>query len=384
MQHRSRLESIDVVRGIIMVLMALDHTRDYFGVAGNPTDLSRTTVALFLTRWVTHICAPTFFLLTGTSAFLTLRRRSRAELSRLLFTRGLWLILLELVVVRDFGFQFNFDYHVTMLVVIWALGWAMISLSLLLWLPVWAVTATGVVMICAHNLLDRLSLSGPVWAILHGPGMVSATPGRVVFAAYPLIPWIGVTALGYGFGMIYRWEPERRQRFLLRWGIALPALFVALRAMNAYGDPLPWSTQSSGVFTLLSFINVTKYPPSLLFLLMTLGPVLLMLRAFDTGVPRWLRAAVTYGRVPLFYFMLHLFVIHLLAVIVCFIRYGTAHWMFESPTLAQTPFTVPPGWGYPLPVVYLLWIAVAASLYPACRWFAAVKARRSDWWLSYL
>lgn len=381
---RRRLESVDVVRGIVMIIMALDHTRDYFGAPGNPTDLSHAGVALFLTRWITHICAPTFFLLTGTGAFLSLRKKSLAELSRFLLSRGLWLIALELVVVRSLDFQFNFDYHVTMLVVIWALGWAMIALGLLIWLPVGVVTLFGVVMIAGHNLLDNRGLTGPIAAILHGPGIVINTPGHLVFAAYPLIPWIGVTAVGYGLGTVFSWEPLRRRRFLVRLGTALTLLFVFLRLLNGYGDPAPWVPQEDGVFTALSFLNVTKYPPSLLFLLMTLGPVMIMLRAFDDGVPGWLKPVLVYGRVPLFYFLLHLFVIHALAVVVCYFRYGAVHWMFESPTLAQTPFTQPPGWGYQLRVVYLIWIGVVVGLYPVCRWFAGVKQRRHDWWLSYI
>jgi len=380
-----RLESIDVVRGVIMILMALDHVRDFFGMPGvNPTDLATTTVPLFFTRWITHICAPVFFLLTGTGAFLSLKRKSRPELSRFLFTRGAWLILLELTVVRSLGFQFNVDYRVTLLVVLWALGWAMIALSALVWLPAPLVTASGIVMIAGHNLFDSVRSANPLWAILHSPGFVLNTPEHVVFAAYPLIPWIGVTAVGYGLGQIYRWSPERRQALLLRLGIGLAAAFLVLRGANVYGDPVRWATQASGAFTALSFLNTNKYPPSLLFLLMTLGPALLFLRAVDGGTPRLLRPALVLGKVPMFYFLVHLPLIHLLAVIVCYARYGAARWMFESPTLAQYPFTAPPGWGFTLPIVYLVWILVVMAIYPTCRWFAALKQRRTETWLSYL
>lgn len=380
-----RLTSIDALRGAVMILMALDHVRDFFGVPGiSPTNLAQTTVPLFLTRWITHLCAPVFFLLTGTGAFLSLGRKTVPELSRFLFTRGVWLIVLELTVIRCLGFQFNFDYQVTMLVVIWALGWAMISLSALVWLPVPAVLTIGAVMIAGHNLMDGVRSANPLWVVLHSPGFVVNRPGFVVFASYTLIPWIGVTATGYGLGQLYRWSPERRRAFLVRAGLALTAAFVLLRTFNLYGDPAPWSPQASGALTVVSFLNVTKYPPSLLFLLMTLGPALLILRALDVGTPRVLQPALVFGRVPLFYFLLHLSLIHLIAVIVCYAQNGSAHWMFQSPNLSAYPFTSPPGWGLSLPVIYLLWVAVVGILYPVCRWFAAVKARRTDWWLSYL
>ena len=372
-----------------MILMALDHTRDYFGdVGANPTNLATTTVPLFFTRWITHICAPVFFLLTGVGAYLALRHRSPAGLSRFLLTRGLWLILLELTVMRFF-WQFNVDYRVTMLTVFWALGWAMIVLAALVRLPVRAVTAIGIAMIVLHHLVDGVSAAalgsfGPLWTVLHQPGAVIATPRVFVFVAYPLIPWIGVTAVGYGLGQVFAWEREARRRFLMRAGLVTVAAFIVLRAANVYGDPLPWSAQESTLFTILSFINTNKYPPSLLFLLMTLGPALLVLRAVDGHTPRLLRPAVTIGRVPFFYYVMHVIVLHVLVVIASFLRYGEIHWMFESPTIAQFPVTQPPGWPASLPIVYVVWAFVVVLLYPMCRWFAALKARRRDAWLSYL
>ncbi len=382
---RPRLEAVDVVRGLIMIVMALDHTRDYFGIAGsNPTDLATTTTALFFTRWITHFCAPVFFLLTGTGAWLARRRKTTGELSRYLLTRGLWLIVFETVVMRSFAYQFNVDFRVTLLLVLWALGWAMVALSVLVRLPASAVAAFGVAVIAGHNLLDGLRWAGPLRAIVYGPGFVLNTPDHVVFAVYPLLPWIGVAAVGYALGQLYEWDAARRRSVLLRLGIALSVAFVALRAVNLYGDPSRWSAQGTALFTALSFLNTTKQPPSLLFLLMTLGPALLLLRLFDGGTPRLLRPALVIGRVPFFYFVLHFALIHALAVVVCWARYGTAHWMFESPDLANYPFTSPPGWGYSLPVIYLLWALVVVALYPACRWFAALKQRRSEPWLSYL
>lgn len=386
---RQRIESVDVVRGIIMILMALDHVRDFFGsLAVNPTDLATTTPGLFFTRWITHICAPVFFLLTGTGSYLALRRRSRSELSRFLLTRGLWLILLELVVVR-FVMQFNVDYRVTVITVLWALGWSMIALSALVFLPTRAIVAFGIALIALHNLLDPIQASSlgalaPLWSILHAPGFVVQSQDHVVLVAYPLVPWIGVTAVGYGLGAIYRWDAERRRSFLVRLGVALTAAFIVLRAINVYGDPVPWTGQRSGLFTLLSFLNTNKYPPSLLFLLMTLGPAMLLLRAVDARTPSWLRAAHIIGKVPLFYFIVHFFLIHVLAVIVCYFRYGAVHWMFESPNLGQFPITQPPGWPSSLPVVYMVWIGIVVAMYPLCRWYAGVKRRRTDPWLSYL
>jgi uncharacterized membrane protein len=382
---RPRIESVDVVRGVIMIIMALDHVRDYFSNPGfEPTDLTHTSVVLFFTRWITHFCAPVFFLLTGTGAYLSLRKKSPAQLSRFLFTRGLWLIFLELVVVRCLGWQFNFDYRLTLLIVLWALGWSMIVLSTLVYLPASWVTAFGAVLIAGHNLLDGIQSSNPIWSILHSPNILWSDGQHSVFVLYPLIPWVGVTAAGYGLGQIYKWQPERRQAFLLRLGVGLTAAFVVIRAINIYGDPFRWSAQKNAVFTILSFLNTTKYPPSLLFLLMTLGPAMLFLRAVDATVPLWLRPALVVGKVPMFYYLLHIPLMHIIAVIVCYARYGQAHWMFESPSIDFFPITRPPGWNYSLPVVYLIWIFVVVALYPLCKWFAAVKQLGSDAWLSYL
>jgi uncharacterized membrane protein len=382
---RARLESVDVVRGVIMIVMALDHTRDFFGIPGqNPTDLDTASPALFLTRWITFFCAPVFFLLTGTGASLSLRRKSTGELSRFLFTRGLWLIVVEIVVVRCLAYQFNVDYRVTMLLVLWALGWAMIVLSALVRLPASVVTAIGVIMVAGHDLLDSVESASPIWVILHSPGFVLRGPGPVVFAAYPLVPWVGVTAIGYGLGRAYAWSASRRRPFLLRLGVAMMLGFLMIRAINVYGDPAPWMRRKSTLLTVLSFLNTTKYPPSLLFLLMTLGPTMVLLSLVDRATPAFLRPALVIGKVPLFYYVLHFALIHLLAVGACLAQHGSAHWMFESPDLAHYPFSAPPGWGYALPVVYLVWAAVVIAMYAPCRWFAALKQRRNDAWLSYL
>jgi uncharacterized membrane protein len=385
-----RVASIDALRGIVMILMALDHVRDYFGAAGiNPTDPATTTVPLFFTRWITHLCAPTFFILMGTGAWFMARQRGREGLARFLITRGIWLIVLETVILRCLGWQFNFDFRVTLLIVMWALGWSLIFLALLVRWPAVVAAVVGVAMIAGHNLLDgvnanALGAARPLWLILHQPGLLFADGAHFVLVAYPLLPWIGVTAAGYALGRVYEWDVDRRRAFLWRTGLIATVAFLALRAVNAYGDPVPWTEQRSGVFTVLSFLNATKYPPSLLFLLMTLGPALLLLRALDSGVPRWLRPAIVFGRVPLFYFVLHVPLIHLLALIACWFRYGDVHWVFESPTPEFFPFRQPPGWPIPLPPIYAIWAFVVLALWPVCRWYARLKDRRRDWWLSYL
>lgn len=389
---RGRIESIDLLRGLIIIVMALDHVRDFFGDPGaRPTDLTTATTALFLTRWITHICAPVFFLLTGTGAYLTRARMSLGGLSRFLVTRGLWLILLELLVVR-FALQFNIDYQVTVITVLWALGWSMIVLAGLVWLPLWAIALFGVVLVTGHNALDGIpgtmaASSGwlaRLWVVLHQPGFLYRD-GYSVLISYVLIPWVGVTALGYVLGAVYEWSAGARQRFLARLGLALIAAFIVLRFSNLYGDPFPWAWQSTAPRTLMSFINTTKYPPSLLFLLMTLGPALLLLRAFDARTPALLRPALTFGRVPLFFFVLHFYLIHLLAVAVSYLRYGQVAEMFRSPDIGHFPFSAPPGWDVGLPLIYLIWIGVVAALYPVCRWFAGVRVRHREWWwLSYL
>jgi uncharacterized membrane protein len=379
-----RIESVDVLRGIVMVIMALDHTRDFFGTFGiNPQNFETTTVPLFFTRFVTHICAPTFFLLTGTGAGLASQSRSPSQLSRYLITRGLLLIVLELTLLRGLAYQFNFDYQVTLLLVIWALGWAMIFLGLIVFLPVPAIAAIGLVMIAGHNALDGVQWNHWLWSVLHRPGFL-LQGDHTVFVAYPLVPWLGVTAVGYALARVYRWEPERRRRFLMTWGLVCVAGFVVLRTFNLYGDPVPWTTQGTTAFTVLSFLNTNKYPPSLLFLLMTLGPALLILRGIDRTVPTWLRPMLVYGRVPFFYYFVHFGLIHVLAALTAKVRNGSMHYLFESPTLGRYPFTPPPDWGFPLPVVYAIWIAVVIVLYWPCKRMAHLKATGRHPWLSYL
>jgi uncharacterized membrane protein len=391
----ARLDSVDFVRGVVMVVMALDHVRDFFHVYAksfDPLDPAKTWTALFFTRWVTHFCAPTFVFLAGAGAFLAARRgRTKGELSRFLLTRGLWLILLEVTLVR-FGWFFNLDYHFVLLQVIWAIGWGMVVLAGLVFLPTRAVAAFGLSLIFLHNLLDRFGAAdfGPLrwlWVLLHEANVVSPRPGYVLLSAYPLVPWVGVMAAGYAFGSLLTLERGRRRRVLLSIGGAAVALFVLLRALNLYGDPQPWSAQPRGAwYTFLSFLNTQKYPPSLLFLLMTLGPAVVALALFDRArePAAWARPFVVFGRVPMFYYLLHVPLMHLVAVVFSYLKYGRADWLYLnwSPP-GQTPLE-PPGYGYDLWVVYLVWLGVVAALYPLCRWFAGVKGRRRDAWLSYL
>lgn len=383
-----RLDSIDVLRGLVMVLMALDHTRDYFSNAMlDPTDLTKTNSALFLTRFVTHFCAPVFVFLAGTGAFLsTLRGKTQSELARFLLTRGLWLVLLELTVIRCLGWDFNFDYHNWQGLVIWAIGWSMVALAGLIFLPQRALVVFGLVMILGHNALDKiqpehLGKLGWLWNILHVPGEMEPASGIHLFVMYPLIPWIGVMAVGFCFGKLLLHEPEHRQKLLFRLGAVLTLSFVILRAVNVYGDPSRWAVQKNWWFTIFSFLNCTKYPPSLLYLLMTLGPALMALAWLDQSSGRWRQPFLIIGRVPLFYYLLHLPLIHLMAVIFSWLRYGhPVEALYGNPPRPEAPSD----FGYSLPIVYLVWIGIVVMLYPACRWFAGLKKRRKDAWLSYL
>lgn len=386
---RQRLDSVDLLRGIVMVVMALDHVRDFFhhdALLFDPTDLTKTNTALFLTRWVTHFCAPVFVFLAGTGAFLSTRRgKSKAELSRFLLTRGLWLVLLELTIVR-LGWTFNLDYTFNVGQVIWAIGWSMVVLSVLVYLPLRVITAFGILMIGIHNAFDRVSaqslgLWSGVWATFHTGDLTDTYGGIHFLPMYPLIPWIGVMAAGYGFGQVFTLERERRRKVLLYLGLALTVAFVIIRATNLYGDPRPWAVQDSALFTFLSFINCQKYPPSLLYLLMTLGPAIASLAFFERvnlKPRRWAQPLIVFGRVPLFYYVIHLPLIHGLAVLFALIKYG--------PGISEAFKNGRPleDYGYSLGVVYLIWIGVVVALYPLCRWFANLKRRRRDAWLSYI
>jgi len=397
-----RIDSIDLLRGLVMVIMMLDHTRDFVhnALQFDATDLSRTNVALFLTRWITHFCAPVFVFLAGTGAYLQLARgKSKAELSRFLVTRGLWLIFLELTLVK-LGVFFNPDLRfLGFLQVIWVIGISMIILAMLIYLPKSVIAAIGLLMIALHNLLDSIRVAGwhgpgtptpalseKLWILLHQafyafPVLGDNTP--VIAVIYPLIPWVGVMAVGYAFGALYQLDAQRRRRLLLIIGGVATALFIVIRGINIYGDPSHWSQQKNLVFTVLSFLNTTKYPPSLLFLLMTLGPSILALALFEAkesgGAIR--NFFVTFGRVPLFFYLLQWYTAHSISILLHLAFGKPASWLWQSPINFGQP---QPGIGFNLVVVYLVWIAGVLLLYPLCKWFAGVKQRRRDWWLSYL
>ena len=374
-----RLASIDALRGLVIVLMALDHARDFFHAGAmtfSPTDLARTTPLLFATRWVTHICAPVFSLLAGVGAWLRLQRpgETRASLSRYLVTRGLWLVLLDVVVMRlALNFSLSMNYPLFLLV-LWVLGWSMVTLAALVWLPSQVVLVGSIAVIAGHNLLDPIRAAdfGPlagVWLFLHQPGVVPVG-GIVALFGYPLVPWCGVMAAGFGLGPMFAAPAAVRQRRLVAIGLACCVAFMVLRLINRYGDPAPWSAQESGVFTVLSFLNTTKQPPSLAYLLMTLGPAMLLLAWMDRRVWTPAQPLVVFGRVPLFFFVSHFWLLHAMAAVASFFAYGRAAaaflWM-PLPSMGGAADAFPPGFGYPLWGAYIAWLAVLVLLWPACR-----------------
>ena len=369
----ARIVSIDVLRGLVMAVMALDHTRDFFGTSGfNPRDVMEPT--LFLTRWVTHFCAPTFIFLAGLSAFLYGRGRSTEELSRFLLIRGLWLILIDLTLIK-FGWRFEVDLYRLSAGVIFVIGASMVALAALIWLPRWAIAGVSLIMIAGHNLFDGVraeELGGASWAwhLLHEPGLVPLGHGVNLYVLYPLIPWIGVMAAGYLLGPVMQLEERTRQQVLFGLGAAVTLGFIVLRATNLYGDPAPWTPQQTLLSTVLSFLNCEKYPPSLLYLMMTLGPALMLLASFEHARGALARLLATFGQVPFFYYVVHIYLIHALAVATAFATSGG---------LTRTPAI-----GLSLPGIYFVWLLVLVLLYPICRWFAELKERGSGWWWSYL
>ena len=405
----ARLDALDVVRGLVMVVMALDHVRDYLSnVPFDPVDLTRTWPALFFTRWITHFCAPAFCFLAGTGAFLSLARGKTPEsLARFLASRGLFLILFEFFVLR-FVWMFNL-WPVGFLATLWSLGIAMLVLALLVRLRLgpWAIAAFGAILVAGHNafdFVDRLSLTGlagAVWKTLHAGGAIPfgapppgfPLPGLFTLEiAYPVIPWPGVMALGYAFGALLARPREDRRRLVFALGFAATVAFVVLRLGNLYGDPRPWAPQGSAVatnpaMTLSAFLNCEKYPPSLSFLLMTLGPVLLVFAWLDRPPGAAARALSVYGRVPMFFYVVHIPLIHILAVVVAAAQTGgftgpLVHWAaFQAPNFIVPS---PPGFGFALPGIYALWIAVVVALYPVCAWYGDLKAQSRARWTSYL
>jgi len=377
-----RLESIDILRGLVIAVMALDHVRDFWSAYhGDPLDLAHTTPALFLTRWITHFCAPAFVLLAGISASLQLKQgKTTGQLSTFLATRGLWLILLDVLVISP---SWAFVFGELNLQVLWAIGWSMLALSAMVWLPRRAVLAAGVLIVAGHNLLDGIKPGdfgpyAPVWLFLHVTGgPVTLAPGLSAFFLYPIVPWIGLMWVASGLGQVFELEASRRRRALMILGLSALAAFVALRLSNLYGDPVAWRLQSTPLNTVFSFIAVNKYPPSLLYVLMTVGASLIALSVFEHLRGPIARAALTFGRTPTFFYLLHVPLIHGASLAV-----GLA---MGFPLKDFVGFSDDPTrWGFGLPVVYLVWALVLAVLYWPCREWGALKRRRKDAWLSYL
>jgi uncharacterized membrane protein len=389
----SRIQSVDLLRGLVMAIMAIDHVRDFFHSAAyhfSPEDLRQTYGVLFFTRWITHFCAPVFVCLAGVSVYLASDHwGGKPAVSRHLVTRGLWLIVLEWTVF-EFMWTFNFRYQLVVLQVIWVIGWSMIVLAGLIWLPRRVVAVLAVGMIALHNLTDGLSPerfgpAGLLWNVLHVPTVYPAGQTKI-FILYPLVPWIAVMAAGYCLGPILRMQEEQRRRVLMRLGLALTAAFLVVRFINVYGDPQPWAHQKTLGLTVMSFFRVSKYPPSLAYLLMTLGPALLFLGMMDRVRVSGNNPLRVFGRVPMFYYVLHFYLIHALALLFSRIRYGRWDYFLHFPgaLLGLPDPGFPADWGYNLAVAYAIWLGVLVILYFPCRWYMGVKQRNRSPWLSYL
>jgi len=388
----SRITSIDFLRGLVMVIMALDHVRMYFGHGtwySSPTDLATTTPLLFFTRWITHFCAPVFVFLAGTSAFLYGAKQANIRKTAwFLFSRGVWLIIVELVIV-SFAWTFDTTFSFLILQVIWAIGISMIALSALVFLPIQIIFVIGMLLVFGHNLLDSITVQGTgifdfIWYILHQPKLVIMNE-RIISIFYPVLPWIGLMVLGYVFGNVFKKEFPVSQRtlWLLAGGIGATLLFIILRQFNLYGEPTDWQAQDTAIFTLISFLNTTKYPPSLQFILMTMGPALIFLALSEYIRPRVTNPLVVFGRVPFFFYIIHIYLIHALALVAL----AYAGWDWREYILSAGTFLSGrlDSFGFDLLVVYIVWVLVVAMLYPLCRWYQKVRENNpTSWWLSYL
>jgi len=398
---RNRVQSIDILRGLVMVIMALDHVRDFFykadlgkaaDAALDPTNMQTTYPALFFTRWITHFCAPIFVFLGGTSVYLMCQRKSKKEVSLFLIKRGFWLILVEIIIVT-FGWTFNPFFNVIILQVIWAIGVSMVLLGILVLLPYKLIFAIALIIVIGHNLMDYQSISsglkGSTFANLlyfSNFSIFSLSQDHVVIIVYAFLPWTGVMLLGYCFGKLYRAgiDAEWRRKKLIQLGAGITLLFIILRFMNVYGDPVSWESQPRGtIYTILSFFNLNKYPPSLLFLCMTIGPGILFLAFIEKAHNWFTRIMNVYGRVPMFYYILHFYIIHIIVVIV-FYAQG-----FGEKDIVPTglPFYFKPnGLGFNLWGVYAIWFLVVIILFPICKKYDRYKTAnaKQKWWLSYI
>lgn len=374
----SRIQSIDALRGLVMISMALDHTRDFFhydAFIHDPLNLLYSPPDLFLTRWITHFCAPTFIFLTGLSAYLYGLKHTKNELSKFLFTRGLWLIFLEITVIA-FAWFFSFNFTHPTLMVIWAIGVSMIFLAVMCRLPYMAIGVVGFAIVFLHNLTDNIhfvegTFINDIWMVLHVQGKIPISPGMKIFIFYPVLPYFGLICLGYAFGKLFSpaTEAGKRKRALLGIGTLSVALFGIIRYINVYGDPHPWQYQIATPYTILSFINCNKYPVSLLFALMTLGPSILFLYVFDSIQNKFTGFLTTIGKVPMFYYIVHIYLIHTIA------------FLTENP--GASPFHL--AGRFHLRTVYVIWISVVLVMYFPCKWYGKYKSAHPEkWWLSYI
>ena len=388
----SRIPAIDFLRGVVIVIMALDHVRMYLGYGtwySSPTDLATTTPLLFFTRWITHFCAPVFIFLAGLSAFLYGTKKPGIKgTSWFLFTRGLWLVFVEVVIV-NFGWTFDPAYSFLILQVIWAIGIGMMALAALVFLPMTVILAVGILLVFGHNLLDPITVQGSgvldkVWYVLHQPRLLILDE-HVISIFYPVLPWVGLMSLGYVAGSLYREEfpASRRTAWLLGIGIGAALLFLLLRWSHSYGEPNPWQTQDTSIFTFLSFLNTTKYPPSLQFLLMTMGPALIFLALSEFFSIRTMNPFVVFGRVPFFFYILHIYLIHTLAMLaLAFAGRDWREYILSAESFLSGRLN---GFGFGLEAVYVIWVVVLILVYPLCRWYKGFReSHPSWWWLGYL
>ncbi|XMO86991.1 heparan-alpha-glucosaminide N-acetyltransferase domain-containing protein [Algibacter sp. AS12] len=386
-----RIESIDILRGLVMVIMALDHVRDYFHYGSffsDPMDLETTTPFLFFTRFITHYCAPVFIFLAGTSAFLYGAKKTKNQLFKFLLTRGIWLVILALI-VNNFLWKFDVTYSFIILQVIWAIGLCMMLLAFAIYLPFKVILALGFILVIGHNLLDGITFTGTstasiLWYILHQRQFLVIN--NTMFAiAYPILPWFGVISLGYCFGTLYKnsFSAELRKKYLLAIGTTAIVLFFIIRGINIYGDLVPWTVQDTYTKTVLAFFKVTKYPPSLAYILITIGPALIFLYLIENTKNKISDFFLVFGRVPLFYYFLHILVIHVLAILGILLFGGNWQDMILTKEVFQNAKLI--DYGYSLFVVYMVWVFVIALLYYPSKKYMIYKANNKDkWWLSYL
>ena len=390
--NTKRLQSIDLLRGIIMIIMALDHTRDFFHIdsfTGNPLDPTTTTPVLYLTRWITHFCAPAFVFLSGLSAWLQGQRKSKKNLSIFLMKRGIWLIIFDLTIM-SFALTLDIHFDLFILETLWSIGAGMFILGCMIRLPLSVILTAGLIIVLGHNSLDfaERTRAGNIpvwWKLLHQPGIIPLWGQHNLFIFYPFLPWAGLTLSGYCSGKLFTdTEAPKRKKILLGLGCAAIGLFIILRAINVYGDPVPWAGQKTPLATFFSFMNVQKYPPSLLFLCATIGPVLIFLAFAKNTGGKWQNIISVYGRVPFFYFVVHFFILHMTEAIVYLSRgHSVAEGMKGAPGV---PFKfIMPGEGNSLLTVYAIWLAIVVTMYPLCKWYDGYrKGHREKWWLSYL